>query len=79
MALFFAIAGKEVWEATFPGGPLSNARRAAVPLIAAVGGMVGPALIFLGGAYMIGDFENLNSGWRFPARQILPSAIWWRA
>ena len=24
MAFFFAIAGKEVWEATLPGGPLSS-------------------------------------------------------
>ena len=24
MAFFFAIAGKEVWEALLPGGPLSN-------------------------------------------------------
>ena len=34
MALFFAIAGKEVFEATLPGGALSNFRTAATPLIA---------------------------------------------
>ena len=33
MAFFFAIAGKEVWEATLPGGPLSNPRKAATPLL----------------------------------------------
>ena len=31
MAFFFAIAGKEVWEALLPGGPLSNLRKAATP------------------------------------------------
>ena len=66
MAFFFAIVGKEVWEATFPGGPLSNARSAAVPLIAAVGGMIGPALIYLVGAQMIGQFDALSNGWAIP-------------
>ena len=66
MAFFFAIVGKEVWEATFPGGPLSNARSAAVPLIAAVGGMIGPALIYLVGAQMIGQFDALSRGWAIP-------------
>jgi len=66
MALFFAIAGKEVWEATLPGGPLSNPKKAAVPLVAAVGGMVGPALIYLWGASLIGQFDTLSNGWAVP-------------
>ncbi len=66
MALFFAIAGKEVWEATLPGGPLSNPKRAAVPIIAAVGGMVAPALIYLFGAHLIGQFGELSRGWAIP-------------
>ena len=47
MAFFFALAAKEVVEATAPGGALHSPRRAALPLMAAVGGMLGPALIFL--------------------------------
>lgn len=47
MAFFFALAAKEVLEATAPGGALHSPRRSAVPLIAAVGGMVGPALMYL--------------------------------
>lgn len=66
MALFFAIAGKEVWEATLPGGPLNNPKRAAVPLISAVGGMAGPALLYLWGAHLIGRFAELNNGWAIP-------------
>ena len=66
MALFFAIAGKEVWEATLPGGPLSSPKRAAVPLVAAVGGMVAPAVIYLLGAALVGRFDELSNGWAIP-------------
>jgi NhaA family Na+:H+ antiporter len=66
MALFFAIAGKEVWEAILPGGPLSDPKRAAVPLVSAVGGMVGPALIYLLGASLIGRYDELSHGWAIP-------------
>lgn len=66
MTLFFAIAGKEVWEATLPGGPLNNPKQAAVPLISAVGGMAVPAAIYAVGAGMFGDFAQLSSGWAIP-------------
>ena len=66
MALFFAIAGKEVWEATFPRGPLSKLKRAAVPIVSAIGGMVGPALIYLIGAVLIGRYDELSKGWAIP-------------
>ncbi|MCA9319615.1 MAG: Na+/H+ antiporter NhaA [Planctomycetes bacterium] len=66
MALFFAIAGKEVWEATLPGGPLNNPKTAAAPLIATFGGMAGPALVYLAGAAMFGQFDALSNGWAIP-------------
>jgi NhaA family Na+:H+ antiporter len=66
MTLFFAIAGKEVWEATLPGGPLNDPKRAAVPIISAVGGMAGPALIYLAGAAIFGSFNELSRGWAVP-------------
>src|SRR5688572_3838821 len=47
MAFFFALAAKEVVEATAPNGALHSPKRSALPLVAAVGGMLGPALIFL--------------------------------
>src|ERR671910_170742 len=40
MVFFFALAAKEVFEATLPGGSLSSIRKAVSPLAAAVGGMV---------------------------------------
>ena len=62
MAFFFALATKEVVEATAPGGVLHSPRRAALPLAAAVGGMLGPALIFLG-LTIVMDRPNLERGW----------------
>ena len=47
MVFFFALAAKEVFEATLPGGPMASLRQAASPLAAAIGGMVAPALIFI--------------------------------
>src|SRR5688572_5599013 len=54
MAFFFGLAMKEIIEATAPGGPLYSLRRAAVPVIAAVGGMAGPALLYVGMAAATG-------------------------
>ena len=56
MALFFGIAGKEVWEATLPGGPLNDPKKAATPLFATVGGMAGPALLYVACAAFIGNY-----------------------
>jgi NhaA family Na+:H+ antiporter len=65
MVFFFAIAAKEVFEATLPGGPLSSVRRAAVPLLAAAGGMLAPALLYIGLVAWSGHPE-LRRGWAIP-------------
>jgi Na+:H+ antiporter, NhaA family len=65
MAFFFALATKEVVEATAPGGALHSPRRAAMPLAAAVGGMLGPALIFVT-MTIVFDRPNLERGWAIP-------------
>jgi Na+:H+ antiporter, NhaA family len=65
MVFFFALAAKEVFEATLPGGPLASPRRAVSPLAAAVGGMVAPALIYVGLASTIGP-TDLIRGWAIP-------------
>lgn len=65
MAFFFALAAKEVFEATLPGGPLASFRKAAVPLIAAAGGMLVPAFIYLSLAHGFGERE-LVRGWAIP-------------
>ncbi len=67
MAFFFAIAAKEVWEALLPRGPLSDKRKAAMPLLATLGGMVVPAGVFLLGCALTGNLEELGRGWAVPA------------
>lgn len=66
MALFFAIAAKEVWEALLLGGPLSNVRTAATPLMATAGGVIAPALIYFAGGHLLGEAETLGRGWAIP-------------
>jgi Na+:H+ antiporter, NhaA family len=65
MAFFFGLATKELVEATTPGGALHPWRRAAVPLIGAVGGMIGPAVLYLGIAGWLAD-PMLVRGWAIP-------------
>ena len=65
MVFFFALAAKEVFEATLPGGPLASPRRALSPLAAALGGMVAPALIYLALVSTLGPAE-LSRGWAIP-------------
>jgi NhaA family Na+:H+ antiporter len=65
MVFFFALAAKEVFEATLPGGSLASPRRALSPLAAAVGGMVAPALIYVALASSFGP-QALIRGWAIP-------------
>ena len=79
MVFFFALAAKEVFEATLPGGPLGSVRSAALPVLAASGGMLGPALLFLGIAHSLG-IPGLVHGWAIPcATDIAFSALVARA
>ena len=66
MALFFAMAGKEVWEAVALKDGSLRGSKAMTPLIATVGGMVGPVTIYLAGAAMLGSFAVLANGWAIP-------------
>lgn len=66
MALFFAIAGKEVWEAVALRNGALRGRQAMTPLIATAGGMIGPAAVYLGGAAALGSFATLANGWAIP-------------
>jgi NhaA family Na+:H+ antiporter len=65
MVFFFALAAKEVFEATLPGGPLASPARALSPIAAAVGGMVAPALIYAALAASFGP-ASLMRGWAIP-------------
>lgn len=74
MAFFFAIAAKEVWESLLPGGALSNPRKAATPLLATLGGIIGPAAVYVGviwfsaggGTLSALDAAELYNGWAVP-------------
>jgi NhaA family Na+:H+ antiporter len=65
MVFFFALATKEVFEATLPGGALASPRESAVPLLAAVGGMIVPAIGFLVLIHALQQPE-LSRGWAVP-------------
>ncbi len=68
MALFFAIAAKEVWEAVILKNGSLRGRKAASPLIATAGGMVGPIAVYLGLAFLLGSdtYDAVARGWAVP-------------
>jgi len=66
MAFFFAIAGKEVWEALILEQGSLRGRRALTPLVATAGGMLGPVAVYLGLAAWLGIFADVAHGWAVP-------------
>jgi len=65
MAFFFLLAGKEIRESMLPGGALSRFKTAALPIMATIGGMAGPALLFVAGTQVFSTPE-LTRGWAVP-------------
>ena len=61
MAVFFFLAGMEI-KREITGGELSSFSQAILPLLAAIGGMVVPALIF----FFINNGTNYTNGWGIP-------------
>ncbi|PWJ19086.1 Na+/H+ antiporter NhaA [Jannaschia seohaensis] len=68
MAFFFAIAGKEVWEAVVLKNGSLRGKKAATPLVATVGGILGPIAVYLGLASILGSttYDALANGWAIP-------------
>ncbi|MCV2880430.1 Na+/H+ antiporter NhaA [Actibacterium sp. XHP0104] len=68
MALFFAIAAKEVWEAVILQNGSLRGKKAATPLFATLGGMLGPITVYLGLAAILGSttFDAVSRGWAIP-------------
>ena len=68
MAFFFAIAGKEVWEAIALRDGSLRGRKAMTPLVATAGGMFGPIAVYLGIAAIMGSttFNAVANGWAIP-------------
>ena len=70
LAIFFFVAGLEL-KREFVAGDLRDPRRAALPVVAAVGGMVAPALIYA--AINLGT-DNLR-GWAIPTATDIAFAL----
>jgi Na+:H+ antiporter, NhaA family len=68
MAFFFAIAAKEVWEAVILKKGSLRGKKAATPLFATAGGMLGPIAVYLGLALFLGPakFGEVANGWAIP-------------
>ncbi|MBF9035046.1 sodium:proton antiporter [Rhodobacterales bacterium HKCCE2091] len=68
MALFFAIAAKEVWEAVILENGSLRGKKAATPLFATLGGMLGPIGVYLGIAAVLGSetYSAVANGWAIP-------------
>jgi NhaA family Na+:H+ antiporter len=79
MVFFFGIAAKEITEACLPGGSLNPVRKAVNPLLATLGGVLGPAAVFFGLVHLLApmgafvgpsgeslDIGLLNKGWGIP-------------
>lgn len=68
MAFFFAIAAKEVWEAVILKNGSLRGKKAATPLFATAGGMIGPIAVYLGLALALGSetYDAVKNGWAIP-------------
>jgi len=68
MAFFFAIAAKEVWEAVILKNGSLRGKKAATPLFATLGGMLGPIAVYLGLAAILGSetYSAVSRGWAIP-------------
>jgi NhaA family Na+:H+ antiporter len=72
LAIFFFVAGLEL-KREFVAGDLRDARRAAVPIAAAVGGVVVPALLYV--AIAAGAGTDAVRGWAIPTATDIAFAL----
>ena len=70
MAIFFFVVGLEI-KREMVDGELATLRRASLPIVAAVGGMVVPALIFVG----FNSGSRAISGWGIPMATDIAFAV----
>ncbi|MDR3515816.1 MAG: Na+/H+ antiporter NhaA [Azospirillaceae bacterium] len=71
MVLFFVVAGLEIKREVLTG-TLADRRGAALPVLAALGGMVVPALVYLA---TCGTHPDLIAGWAIPAATDIAFAV----
>jgi NhaA family Na+:H+ antiporter len=72
LAIFFFVAGLEV-KREFVAGDLSTPSRAALPVLAAVGGMVAPAVAFV--LINLGSGPGALKGWAIPSATDIAFAL----
>lgn len=65
MVLFFGMAAVEITQSCLPGGDLHPLRKAINPLLATMGGVVGPVLVYHTLNALIGT-PDLRQGWGIP-------------
>lgn len=73
LAVFFFVVGVELKHEVVAGS-LRRPREAAVPVLAAVGGMIVPALLFTGIVVALGDREAVT-GWAIPTATDIAFAL----
>ena len=74
LAVFFFVAGLEV-KREFVAGDLREPRRAAIPVLAAVGGMAAPALVYVAVNLIAGADKGTLSGWAIPTATDIAFAV----
>ncbi|WP_392543283.1 Na+/H+ antiporter NhaA [Oryzobacter telluris] len=74
LAIFFFVAGLEL-KRELVVGDLRTPARAAVPVLAAVGGVVTPALVFLGVVAALGGEGDALRGWAVPTATDIAFAL----
>ncbi|EME21813.1 Na+/H+ antiporter NhaA [Rhodococcus triatomae] len=72
LAIFFFVVGLEL-KREFVAGDLRDPRRAALPVMAAIGGMVVPAVIFVAVTLRAGD--GATHGWAIPTATDIAFAV----
>ena len=72
LAVFFFVVGLEL-KREFVAGDLRDPRRAALPILAAVGGMVAPALVYV--AINLGAGGDALGGWAIPTATDIAFAL----
>ncbi len=65
MVFFFGIAAVEITQSFLPGGDLYPVKKSVNPLLATLGGVAGPAFVYLALNHVIGTAE-LQRGWGIP-------------
>lgn len=65
MVFFFAIAAVEITKSFHPGGNLNPIKKAINPIIATLGGVTGPIIVYITMNHFIGSPELAN-GWGIP-------------